>query len=92
MNEVTLEKEKNSLAYRHRLRDGMSRFQDIILRRGVNCAWWVDLVLVNQLLVDLVNEMHENKIVVCDARHTQMWLCKPHTEIQRLPWSGHGID
>ena len=50
--EVTLEKEKNSLAYRHRLRDGMSRFQAFISQRGVNCAWWLDLVLVNQPLVD----------------------------------------
>ena len=40
----------------------------------MNCAWWLDIVLVNQLFVDLVNEMHENKIALCHARHTVLAL------------------
>ena len=70
VRKVALEKEKNSFTYRHRLRHGMSRFQDFIQRRGVTCAWWLDLVVVNQRSVDLANEMHENTIALCHARHT----------------------
>ena len=69
VREVTLEQEKNSHAYRLRLREGLARFQDYVQKRSITCQWWLDVILVNQLLVDCINEMHENKIALCHARH-----------------------
>ena len=77
-----LEATKNSSTYRHRLREGMARFLQFLERRRVVCDWWLDVMLVNQLLVDLINEMHEEKVAICHARHCILAVQTAHRNLK----------
>ena len=82
VREVHLEATKNSSTYRHRLREGMARFLQFLERRRVVCDWWLDVMLVNQLLVDLINEMHEEKVAICHARHCILAVQTAHRNLK----------
>ena len=69
LGEVELERGRNSKTYRHRLRAGMDRFLTFLESKQVGPAWYQNPTLANQLLVDCISDMHDNKVAICHARH-----------------------
>ena len=80
--EVALERSRTSKTYRCRLKDGMDRFLLHLARVGVKGEWWNNPVLTNQLLVNVINEMKDNKVAICHARHVILAVQTCHRQLK----------
>ena len=60
----------------------MTTFLEFTKQKGVQTDWWANSVLTNQLLVELVNEMHDNKVAICHARHVILAVQTCHRQLK----------